>query len=1077
MNAHCCSISRALPLVLLFGMVTLSCAQDGPHIIYNGPGAPFNIILNGVGGVVNQPNAMGVINPPNPPFGIPDFFFSGTLNGLPDPDPLGTGWGFVAPFVPPPGGGGPFIGPGAGADANLPFTPGGLLQLNFDPAPGNDPGTTFAPPTIIFDPNGRVIEVNGVKIPVVPLNNTSVVFGFENKPPPDRPQDEFADEFFKGLVKFNNSGSENKDATVTEAREAIRKKKDEEAKQAIADRNATQAQKLKEAQDAVGRDLKSQALYVYGDNFEGAFIPFSTLQGAVAIRNARVGELIQSLALLNLIKPGTGIVPDGSFQTVPTEDIVKNVQNLTRSIANGRKNDESRLASFLATPGVVDDENYNRLRADLLVSLYGLAQQLQLQQIALDDAKRRKDEALSQLQTALRAGTAGIQSGATASKNLDKAFAEIAAIKAEILKLLGGNALLTVPVKIGDFEGPLWQALIEFSGNTTLSQTAITEAIPLLESHIRDELVRIGGISTTDGLIREFGSPVYGPLRSAILTDKTFTTFTPASIVRGVADVQNAYAQGKTATETTDKITDAAFTIGGGIVVIGAIAFTGPLGAALVAGTGATLSAAEAGVEGYRTYVAYGDASAAESAVNAGGSVSREAAKNFDDILTGQAIVFGISSVAALVDVADVKGAVKAAREGVEETVETAATAGGKRASKNDFPKVKVDETKFTPSTVPGPNTLWTHPETGEKFLIGKKLGAGVFNTVFEIADQPGLVIKFPNKVLTPPQGANALELIQKAQEEVKELVYGSNLLAEAGIPQLKIVDANSTSNLPFVITEKLDPAKHSTVKFRDLEAGREDLIAAGKWTKEHEHAIVELYDSLAQKNLVWGDGHSDNLYFFVGPDGKLKAGVLDHDQISPLSDVADAVVHNLLVGRGLPLKGEDSAHLYALGALNAKLWIKPLDAGAGFTASFLDPNILKEFPGFAPLIAGKQLTDSAVFPKQLVTPSPSSTAPDLGRRAVTTAPDAGRRAVTFSVSDPVKASVNTSETSGTESSTPASTLPIVLPAKINEVRHQNDVQNARLPQRQPAPGRSIKLGSLIPDRQKAPGSELALAN
>lgn len=1089
MNAHRCSISRALPLVLLFGMVTLSCAQDGPHIIYTGPGA--GAILNASGGLVNQPSAVGVIAPPNPVAGVFDFNFQGVLNGLPNPDPLGAGWGLVAPFVPPPGGGGPVIGPGAGADVNLPFTPGGLLQLNFDPTPGNDPGAPFAPPVFIYDPNGSVIEVNGVKIDVVPLNNPNNVFGFGAPPGPNNqvdPNDKFAE---------LQSGAGSGRATIAEVQQQILDQKAEEAAEKLKNQQLSEAAKIQEVREETTEYYRSQAVLLDGSYYRGVFVPFATRDGAIAIRTARIGELIQSLALLNLINPGSGNVPAGSFlATMEPGDSVKKVQELTHAIANGSKKAERDLLSYLATPGVNDDGNFDRLRKDLLTSLYEIAQQLQIQENVIKDAR------ISLLGKG--AAIADPFAPVDVTKAIEESHqleAKIAQANQNILKLLDGNALLTVPVKVGGFEGSLWQALIHFSGNTTLSQTAINEAIPALLNHIRDEIVRLGGLTTTEDLIGEFGSPVYAPLRNEILGSPTFATFTTPRIQRGVADVGNVYAQASTANNATDKATDAAFAIAGGIVVIGAVVFTGPLGAAIVAGTGATLGAAEAGVEGYRTYVAYGDSAAAESAVNAGGGTSREAAQNFHDILTGQAITFAITTFAVGLDVADVRGAVKAARGAANEAAETTAAAGTKAGAaasdamppkavadnspldedliatrKEDLtatqknsgsPTVRVDESKFTPSTTPGANTKWTDPETGRTFLLGKQLGAGAYNTVFEIADQPGLVIKFPNKVLNPPPNAGA-DFLLEIHNEILEVVDGSKILAEAGIPQVKVVDAN-LGKTPYIVTERLDPAKHTTVKYSDLSTRRDELIAQGKWTKEHEHAVVELFDNLAQKEVGWADGHVDNLYFFRGDDGRLHAGILDHDQIDKFGG-ENIKVQNALFTDNRGLGGGTSPHQALFNVLARKQWIS-VDKTGKISTNLLDPNTFKEFPGFAELVDGKTLS------------TPSFSRPGQAGNLSGTV----RGAVTFGVTqaaDEVIESTTQNSTSGSSTSSNPSQInaqPIVLPAKINEVRHQNDVQNARMPQRQPSPGRRIKLGSLIPRNdsgQEKPKSDgIALAN
>lgn len=49
-------------------------------------------------------------------------------------------------------------------------------------------------------------------------------------------------------------------------------------------------------------------------------------------------------------------------------------------------------------------------------------------------------------------------------------------------------------------------------------------------------------------------------------------------------------------------------------------------------------------------------------------------------------------------------------------------------------------------------------------------------------------------------------------------------------------------------------------------------------------HNTEELYTNLGKAGLFWADGHYNNIFLFDGPDGKPRAGILDHDMIVPVA-------------------------------------------------------------------------------------------------------------------------------------------------------------------------------------------------
>ena len=172
----------------------------------------------------------------------------------------------------------------------------------------------------------------------------------------------------------------------------------------------------------------------------------------------------------------------------------------------------------------------------------------------------------------------------------------------------------------------------------------------------------------------------------------------------------------------------------------------------------------------------------------------------------------------------------------------------------------------------PSAGSTFTTP-SGQQIKLGKKLGQGTFSDVFEIAGDEGNVIKFIRNGEGGEHGLNAWQLALEGKQV-------SELLDQAGIPQLKVSDVDFTGAQPFMVVEKITDTMQ-TFDMSDLTAGTRDAMRqAGKWTDAHEQAVVELYHNMAKKNLIWEDGHLENIFFKHGPDGKLVAGVLDHGRI-----------------------------------------------------------------------------------------------------------------------------------------------------------------------------------------------------
>lgn len=93
--------SRLLPsgtAALALAMACGALAQTGDFSIIDGPG--IGTSLSASIGAVNSPPTVGALQADHAPACPGTFFhYHGVLNGLPDPDPFGCGWGHVAPLA------------------------------------------------------------------------------------------------------------------------------------------------------------------------------------------------------------------------------------------------------------------------------------------------------------------------------------------------------------------------------------------------------------------------------------------------------------------------------------------------------------------------------------------------------------------------------------------------------------------------------------------------------------------------------------------------------------------------------------------------------------------------------------------------------------------------------------------------------------------------------------------------------------------------------------------------------------------------------------------------------------------
>jgi hypothetical protein len=152
---------------------------------------------------------------------------------------------------------------------------------------------------------------------------------------------------------------------------------------------------------------------------------------------------------------------------------------------------------------------------------------------------------------------------------------------------------------------------------------------------------------------------------------------------------------------------------------------------------------------------------------------------------------------------------------------------------------------------------------------LGGRIGhAGHYGYLYTIVDQPHALLKL-------------IHLARSGPPSVVRQVYGYRLIEAfaAEIPTVKIIASHCGGDreASYLIVENL---------YHGRWANR--VVAAPSALGERERAAARrLYDNLAERGIIAADCHKDNLFFLNGSDGDLIAGILDHDYIFKVEDIA----------------------------------------------------------------------------------------------------------------------------------------------------------------------------------------------
>ncbi len=204
----------------------------------------------------------------------------------------------------------------------------------------------------------------------------------------------------------------------------------------------------------------------------------------------------------------------------------------------------------------------------------------------------------------------------------------------------------------------------------------------------------------------------------------------------------------------------------------------------------------------------------------------------------------------------------------------------------------RVDRPELLEATWPKPGESWKAPN-GETFVLGERLDAGrnANARVFPIleGEHRGRALKVLPAEELVHTGYDAATQTSKleAYPVLDDILHGSELLNRNGIPQLRIHEVSSQGELVYIVQD-LFPEGHVIPGH-----GR-------KLNYEQEGAILDLFERLVVKDLIWEDARGGNVLLVPTGDRGWQAVMFDTDRIVQWSEVPSPRLQHLM---DLPIK------------------------------------------------------------------------------------------------------------------------------------------------------------------------------
>lgn len=502
-----------------------------------------------------------------------------------------------------------------------------------------------------------------------------------------------------------------------------------EQAEAAAEAEAAQAEKLREMGRGVLQNYDQLAESVVIDNgFLGYATSTSVNRSALMVQQGMLGVDLQIRYQLNLLKNASGEVPADNFVNDPGYEVFNTVSeglhDIGRLQAQGGdaatiEAGTARLTDYLALPGQPVTPEHLAARTEFINLLTPMATD-----VASKYALYQRLDNLLRIRTLDRnmlLPPRGRDEIPAFEARRDALDAEIADLKAQLAQLspeqsefnylaaLNQSPLLSAPIEVEGFEGPLWQYLGgEISGymptydtshrTPEKDQQALDQAIDYVDGLTLDVAFKYGTLVVSEDLVRFAGSPEAAGVRQNLTVQ--LTPMIPGTQAY-MGELEGLFEREWTETEYERRLVDA----GTGITaaVVGGVIVLFPPSAPVLVPVELTLMGSQLAIEGGRLVLAYQDVAAAQTLAGSGAG-DFTALTRYEDVLRAQTFTFVITVAMTPLGVTGSLSSLDEAARLLQQAGKGTAAAGGTGraagealAESGEF----LDETRLFSSAVP----------------------------------------------------------------------------------------------------------------------------------------------------------------------------------------------------------------------------------------------------------------------------------------------------------------------------------------------------------------------------------------
>jgi len=187
-------------------------------------------------------------------------------------------------------------------------------------------------------------------------------------------------------------------------------------------------------------------------------------------------------------------------------------------------------------------------------------------------------------------------------------------------------------------------------------------------------------------------------------------------------------------------------------------------------------------------------------------------------------------------------------------------------------------------ASMPGKKVVLKGPDGKDTvYTLTKRIGeTGAFNLNFTLEENPDILVKFGYSGIGKAEDIDAV----LGSKRGVDYLLNPPVKPKSGrelIRHPKLIQVDADADVPYQIVEKVR-LKENVTDLQTVAVGENYQVDPSKRRlfQDERQAIAELYGDFIDQGLVWADGKLDNLYFYRGPDGRIRAAPLDTDRIGP---------------------------------------------------------------------------------------------------------------------------------------------------------------------------------------------------